>query len=148
MLAISEDLRNIDREVWLMFLWLLAQYFAESRHSVNICCQVVDREWMIARRMLIIATSIIYYFLSGAHLFSHALFFFSTSMNIYVYMTGLYIAYIYIYTYMYPCPHIHVYTFIDKYIHIYICIRIYIYTCIHTYIHVSLFTHIIHSHTP
>ena len=53
---------------------------------------------MIARRILIIATSIIYYFLLGAHLFSHALFFFSTSMNIYVYMTGLYIAHVYIYT--------------------------------------------------
>lgn len=97
----------------------LGKYLLSERNFVG-------REWMTARRrILIIATSISYYFLQGAHLFSHVLFFFSTSMNIYVYMTCLYIAYVYMHIHI--CAHVC--------ICIPICVYICIFLCTHTYIH-------------
>ena len=102
----------------------LGKYLLSERNFVG-------REWMTARRrILIIATSISYYFLQGAHLFSHVLFFFSTSMNIYVYMTCLYIAYVY----MHICICIH------------ICIYIYAFIYIHTHIYIQTHTNLFDSH--
>lgn len=99
----------------------LGKYLLSERNFVG-------REWMTARRrILIIATSISYYFLQGAHLFSHVLFFFSTSMNIYVYMACLYIAYVYM--------HISMYTYVYAYIYVYIYMHFSVYTHIYTFKH-------------
>lgn len=92
----------------------LGKYLLSERNFVG-------REWMTARRrILIIATSISYYFLQGAHLFSHVLFFFSTSMNIYDML---------IY-----CICVHAYT--------YMCTRMYMHTYMCIYMHFSVYTHI------
>lgn len=90
----------------------LGKYLLSERNFVG-------REWMTARRrILIIATSISYYFLQGAHLFSHVLFF--TSMNIYDML---------IY-----CICVHAYT--------YMCTRMYMHTYMCIYMHFSVYTHI------
>lgn len=108
----------------------LGKYLLSERNFVG-------REWMTARRrILIIATSISYYFLQGAHLFSHVLFFFSTSMNIYVYMTCLYIAYVYMHI------HIYVYTYVYAYLYVYI----YAFFCVHTHIYIQTHTNLFDSH--